>query len=165
VWASAVEGTAWALIVGYSGTPGWRLVRVAAVVTVFALLLYLQGSGCRWVAGAAAVFAGLLGAVTGVAVGLTHLVKSGAPLPVLAGMVCLAAGLALLVSGSQSLIRLLKRWWRLLAIPAVYVVFAVRSLPRDVRDLCRQCPARESRFGIARTARHGIRNGVFPGLG
>jgi pimeloyl-ACP methyl ester carboxylesterase len=71
----------------------------------------------------------MVGVITGIAVGLMHLVKSGPLVAAAAGLVVLAAGLTLLIAGSVGLIRLLPGWWRLLAIPAAYVVLEFVLFP------------------------------------
>jgi fermentation-respiration switch protein FrsA (DUF1100 family) len=73
--------------------------------------------------------AGLVGVIAGVAVGLMHLLKSGPLIPTAAGLVVLAAGVALLVAGSVRLIRLVPGWWRLLTIPAVYLLLEFVLFP------------------------------------
>jgi fermentation-respiration switch protein FrsA (DUF1100 family) len=70
-----------------------------------------------------------VGVIAGIAIGVMQQVKSGPLLPTAAGLVVLAAGLALLIPGCVGLIRLLPGWWRLLAIAAIYVVLEFVLFP------------------------------------
>ena len=121
-WLTAAEGLALAVLVGYRGTPGWQALRTTLVVVLFAAASWLQRSRRTWVASVTTVMVGVVGVIVGIAVGLMHMVKSGPLVPTAAGLVVLVAGLTLLIAGSSALIRLVPGWWRLLAIPAVYVL-------------------------------------------
>ena len=128
-WLTAAEGLALAVLVGYPGTPGWQALRVIVVLGLFAAAFWLQRSGRKWVAAVISTIVGVVGVIVGVGVGLMHLVKSGPLVPTVAGLVVLAAGLALLITGSVALIRLLPGWWRLLAVPAAYVILEFALFP------------------------------------
>lgn len=125
---TVLAGIGLAVVVGYSGTPAWQALRVMVVIAVFAAGFLLQRSDRNWVPVVSAIF-GVVGVIAGISVGLMHLVKSGPAAPTAAGLVVLLAGLALLTEGSIRMIRLLPHWWRLLAIPAAYVVLELVLFP------------------------------------
>ena len=133
-WATVGEGVFLAIIVGRSGTPWWQAARVVIVLVLFAGAFQLQRSDRRWVIGLVSVVVGVVGIVTGAAIGLMNVIKSGQPLPAAAGLVCLISGLYLLVVGAIALIRLLHGWWRLLAVPVIYVVLQFLLLPLIAPD-------------------------------
>jgi hypothetical protein len=128
-WLTAVEGLALAVLVGYRGTSGWQALRVIVVIGLFAAAFWLQRSGRTRLAAVVSTVVGAVGVIAGIGVGLMHLVKSGPLVPMVAGLVVLAGGLALLIAGTVALIRLLPGWWRLLAIPVVYVMLEVVLFP------------------------------------
>lgn len=127
-WLTVLAGIGLAVVVGYSGTPAWQAIRVMVVIAVFAAGFLLQRSDRKWVPVISTVF-GVVGVIAGISVGLMHLVKSGPAVPTAAGLVVLVAGLGLLIEGSVRMIRLMPRWWRLLAIPAAYVVLEFVLFP------------------------------------
>jgi fermentation-respiration switch protein FrsA (DUF1100 family) len=118
-----------AVLVGYRGTPGWQALRILVVLLLFVAAFRLLRSRRTWVVGVISALVGIVGVIAGTAVGLMHLVKSGPLVPTAAGLVVLAAGLALLIAGCVGFIRLLPGWWRLLAIPAAYVVLEFVLFP------------------------------------
>ena len=127
-WLTVLAGAGFAVVVGYRGTPGWHALRVIVVIAVYAAGFLLQRHVGKWVP-AMSTFFGVVGVIVGISVGLMHLVKSGPVVPTAAGLVVLLASLALLIDGSIRLITLLPRWWRLLAIPAAYVVIEFMLFP------------------------------------
>lgn len=127
-WITVLEAVGLVVVVGYSGTPGWQAVRVIVAIPVFAAAFLLQRSEPRWVP-AISAFLGVVGVIAGISVGLMNVVKSGPVVPSVAGLIVLLAGLASLIDGSIRMIGSLPRWWRLLAIPAAYVVFEFVLFP------------------------------------
>lgn len=119
---AAVEGLGLAVVVGYSGTPAWMAFRVTAVLLLSLAALLFQRSRRSWITGMTSLIAGLIGVIAGTSIGLMHLLKSGPLVPTVAGLVALVSGVALLVGGGIELVLLLPRWWRLLSIPAVYLL-------------------------------------------
>ncbi len=131
-WATAGEGAALAMLVGRAGTPWWQVARVVVVLVAFVGMFQLQRSGRRWLTGMVSVLVGLVGTTTGAAIGLMNLFKSGPPLSAIAGLLCLLIGVPLLVVGAVTLIRLMRGWWRLLAIPVILLVLQFLLLPLTV---------------------------------
>jgi len=121
---------------------------------LFAVAFQLQRSQPAWAAGVTSAIAGVVGTVAGTGVGLMHLVKSGPPLPSIAGLVVLATGLALFITGSVLLIRRLPRWWRLLTIPALYVVFEFVVFPVTSGVYAANVPA--GHLGNTDPSEHGL---------
>lgn len=69
-----------------------------------------------------AFLAGVPLTAVGAGLGITHLEKEG-PGPVgILGLAALVLGLVLLVLGGAGLVRLARRWWRLLVLPLVLVI-------------------------------------------
>jgi dienelactone hydrolase len=97
--ATAIAGLALVVLIGYDGSPGWRLARVAGALVVSGLVVAAQlrlGDGPR---GRAGLAFGLV--MVGVGLGfLPFLVKGGAPVVALAGTVALGAGLVLAATGA-----------------------------------------------------------------
>jgi fermentation-respiration switch protein FrsA (DUF1100 family) len=153
-WLTAAEGVALAALVGYRGTPGWQSLRVILVVLPFAVAFWLQRTRTTWVASVTSVIVGVVGVIAGIAVGVTHLVKSGALVPTAAGLVVLATGLALLIAGCVALVRLLPGRWRLLAIPAVYVLIEFVLFPLTTGVYAANVPA--DHLGSANPSSHGL---------
>ena len=141
LWLTAVEGLALAVLTSYSGTPGWQALRVVVVLLLFGVGLRLQRSERTWAAGSVSLAAGIIGTVTGIGIGLMHLAKSGAPVPTVFGLVLLVAGLPLLVAGATILIRLLPGWWRLLGVPAAYLLVEFILFPITVGVYAANVPA------------------------
>jgi dienelactone hydrolase len=82
--------------------------------------------------GAAALVLGIAGTVVGAGIGGVHAAKVGVSLVTIAGLVVLATGIALLSAGALTLIRQLRGWWRLVAIPAALVLLAFVVYPLTV---------------------------------
>jgi uncharacterized protein len=153
-WITAAEGLALAVAVGYDGAPGWQALRVIVVLLLFAAAFLIQRSGSTSVTAVVSTIEGIVGVVAGIAIGVIHLLKSGPLVPTAAGLIVLAAGLVLLVAGSTALIRLLPGWWRLLAIPAAYVVFEFVLFPVTMGVSAANVPA--GQLGSATPASRGL---------
>ena len=106
-------------IVGRDGTPIWQLLRVlvAGGATLLVLTAVRRWSEPRQ-AGVRFAY-GLLAVAIGVGVGLPHTLKVGLGPNAVAGLLCLAGGLGLAVSGAFVLVRCARRWHRLLIVPAL----------------------------------------------
>jgi uncharacterized protein len=153
-WLTAAEGLALAVVVGYSGTPAWQALRIIVVISIFAAAFQLQRSRRPWIADVTSTTAGVIGTIVGIGVGLMHLVKSGPLIPTTAGLVVLVTGLALLIGGSVRLIRRTQGWWRLLAIPVVYLVIEFVMFPIASGVYAANVPA--GRLGSANPSSRGL---------
>ncbi|MGK2948215.1 MAG: alpha/beta hydrolase [Acidimicrobiales bacterium] len=123
------------VLVGYDGSPLWRLGRAAAVLLLAVLVARLAGFGDHravhpcW--GAIVSFlAGSLGLATGLGIGVPHAAKTGLSLLSVVGIALVASGLVLGVHGARALLRPHGRWVRIplatgLLVAAVVVVWSL----------------------------------------
>jgi hypothetical protein len=129
------------VVVGRDGSPVWQLVRLAVVAAMMATVYRALEHGTRCRRAGIAFGVGLIGAAVGIGIGLPHLAKNGLHPLTVAGLLCLAGGLALLVWGGLTLVRAARTWRRTLVVPAllamVFVVLwslgqavAVTNVPR-----------------------------------
>ncbi len=153
-WLIVAEGLALAVLVGYSGTPGWQTLRVIVVLAVFAVAFWLQRTERKSLAIITSAVAGAVGVIAGIGVGMMHVLKFGPLVPTAAGLVVLAAGLALFIPASIALIRLPPGWWRLLAIPAIYVALEFVLFPVTQGVYAANVPA--GRLGSASPSSRGL---------
>lgn len=79
--------------------------------------------------GATALLLGIVGTVAGAGVASGHLAKAGTDAAAVLAVIVLAAGLFLLIWGAVALVRAVPGWWRLLAIPAVWVLLEFVLFP------------------------------------
>lgn len=144
-WAALPAGASLAYIVGHDGSPAWRVLRVAVVAALAALLWWSTRLPSDRRARLAAFAAGLPTIGTGAGIALPHVAKSGPVGLTLAGSVALVAGLFLAVWAGAGLVRPLRWRWRLLAVPAALVLalvavpalglaVAVNNVPRTPLD-------------------------------
>jgi len=75
---------------------------------------------------------GVVGMVAGVGIGGVYLAKVGLTVKTVAALAGLLAGLALLLLGSVALIRSIRGWWRLLALPAAFALLAFVIYPLTI---------------------------------
>jgi uncharacterized protein len=129
--AALIEGLALALIVGSAGSLFWQFGRVLLVVALTVLALWGVSTQQRAVRGAVTLLLGLTGTVVGIGVGVMRVTHDTVDLTAVAGLVCLAVGLGLLIFGSVALVRSLPGWWKLAAIPAALAVllFVLYPMP------------------------------------
>ncbi len=143
--AALIEGAAFALLVGSSGSVPGRIGRLLVVVVVVAggswLALGSQARRDTW-----ALILGLAGTVTGLGVGL-HALR---PVPV----VLVLFGLGLLIGGGIGLARRLPGWWRLAALPAAAVLLAFVLYPLTIAVYATNVPRLSE--GTASPARYGL---------
>lgn len=149
-WIAIVQALALAVVVGWDGAPVWRVVRMVAVAAITSLALIGMRRSTRAGRGAIALVLGVAGTVAGGGVASAHLARDGITVTSVAASIVLSAGLALLILGSVALIRSLRRWWRLLAVPAglallVFVLYpltlAVNATNRPAGQLGSRTPA------------------------
>ena len=124
--AAVASGVGLAFIVGRDGSPGWQLLRVTlvgvATVSVLAALARLSRRGPA----ALAFITGVLLIPIGFGITVPHLNKVGLESITLAGMLVLAGGLTLLISGGVTLVRLTRSWW--MRLPAAAALLLVASV-------------------------------------
>ena len=128
--AVVAEGAALATIVGWDGSASWRLIRVAVVLAVAAAAARAIRRTGRVGRGTTSLLAGIAGVVAGLGIGGVYLAKVGVSAMTAAGIVASIAGIALLVLGATTLIRVIRGGWRLLAVPAglLLLVFVLYPL-------------------------------------
>jgi len=136
------------------GSIGWGLVRVAAVAGAASVLLYGIWHGGPLRRAVSALIAGCAGTVAGAGIGGGHLAKSVVTLTTVLGLVMLAAGVVLLVAGGAGVVRAVHRWWRLLALPAAYILFQFLLLPLAVAVYATNAPP--TTLGSESPARYGL---------
>ena len=124
--AAVASGVGLALIVGRDGSPGWQLLRVTLVGVVTVSALAALGRLSRRGRAALEFIAGVLLVPIGFGIAIPHLNKVGLEPITLAGMLVLAGGLTLLISGSVTLVRLTRSWWR--RLPAAAALLLVASV-------------------------------------
>jgi dienelactone hydrolase len=149
VLAAALAG-----LVVRGGSIGWGLVRVVAVAAATSVLLYGIWTGGPLRRAVCALIAGCAGTVAGAGVGGGHLAKSVVTLTTGLGLVVLTAGGVLLVAGCVGVVRALHRWWRLLALPAAYILLQFLLLPLGVAVYATNAPP--TTLGGENPARYGL---------
>jgi uncharacterized protein len=114
--------------------PTGRLLFAAFVVGITGGAIALAVRGSRAGRASGMLIVGLLGTMSGAAVGVTHAVATGVSVAAVLGLAALAAGLVLLVGGAVALVRRLPGWWRLLAVPVALLVvqFVLLTVPMAV---------------------------------
>lgn len=127
--AFVVQGSAFGVLVGLYGSPLWQVMRVTLVVGVTVGAVVGERRLRQTGRGMLAVGIGVLGTTTGVGIGLMHVAKSDLDAIAVAGVVALVTGLYLSVSGTVTLLRATKGWWRLLAIPVAFLVLEFVFIP------------------------------------
>jgi fermentation-respiration switch protein FrsA (DUF1100 family) len=120
--AIVAVGAALAVVVGASGAPGWRALRVVLVLglTVAAVRLVprLERSGRL----AVATVVGWLGVSIGIGLGVPWLVDGAVAVESVTASVALVAGLVALVLGGATLVTSFGGWARLTIVPWFVVV-------------------------------------------
>jgi pimeloyl-ACP methyl ester carboxylesterase len=123
-WWSTVALVAWGLslaaLVGGDGSMGWRFVRIGVVIAITAAALWLWAR-TRRLGGWVAVACGTIGLVVGIVFGLRFLTVDGLSWRVVAGLIGLVAGLALVAAGVRRLVSGLGRGRRFVAGAALVV--------------------------------------------
>jgi dienelactone hydrolase len=123
--AVGVVAVAVAFLVGRDGSPVWQAVRVVVTVAVASAAVYAVRRAPHWLRGLTAFIIGTAATAVGAGIGLPHLGKVGWSPVTAAGLLALAAGAVLLASGAATIVRCARRWWRLLALPAILVITVV----------------------------------------
>ena len=135
------ETLAFAVLLGASGSAGWRAVRVIAALIIGAVAFLVERQPRPVRSGLAASVLGILGLTTGAGIGVMHLVKSDLTLTAVAGVAILASGLVLLGMGARRLWRSTPRWGRLGALPVAFVLLEFAIIPLTVAIYGTNLPA------------------------
>jgi hypothetical protein len=111
-------------------------------------------AGHRTLTFTAAMGVGVLGTAIGLGEAPAHASKVGWSTPSVIGTAVLLAGLALLVVGAVGLIRAVRGWWRLLALPIAYLIaqFILLPIPQSIAAT----HVRRIALGAATPADHGL---------
>jgi hypothetical protein len=117
--AAIAVGAGVTVIVGRDGSPAWQLLRLAVVAAVTAAAYSALERSDRGRRATIAFTVGLLAAAVGAGIALPHLAKIGLHVLTVAGLLSLAAGIVLLVAGGLTLVRAVRSWKRVLAVPAL----------------------------------------------
>jgi uncharacterized protein len=150
----AIEGMALAALLGLDGSAVWRLARVLVTLVATALAVWFARRAGRTGRGATALVAGIAGTAAGAGVAGAHLAKAGADAAATVAVIVLVTGLALLVWGAVALVRAVPGWWRLLAIPAAWVLLELVLFPLNIAVITTNQPP--GPLGTATPARYGL---------
>ena len=120
--ATAGLGLSLVVLVGWHGSTGWRITRVAVVVAMTLAALWLEHRPNRALRSVCGLAVGVVGTSAGVGIGLMHVAKSDLDVLAIAALVALVTGLYLLVAAAALLIRTTPGWWRLLSVVVVVLV-------------------------------------------
>jgi uncharacterized protein len=150
----ATEGVAFAILLGLDGSAVWQVVRVLVTLMVTALAAWFTRWAGRVGQGATALILGIAGTVAGAGVAGAHLAKAGLDAAAMLAAVVLAAGLFLLIWGTAALVRAIPGWWRLLAIPGVWLIFEFMLFPLTMAVVATNEPP--GRLGPATPASYGL---------
>jgi dienelactone hydrolase len=150
----AAEGVALAVLLGLDGSPLWQVLRVLVTLAVTGLAVGFTRRAGRTGRGAIALLAGLAGTVAGAGVAGAHLAKAGLDAAAVLAGVVLVAGLVLLIGGAVALVRAVPGWWRLLAIPAAWVLLELVLFPLTVAVYATNLPP--APLSLATPATYGL---------
>ena len=118
------------LIVAVDGSPAWRALRLllaaAAALAVAALERRLTGRP----RGLPSLVVGVVAGTAGATIGFSYLFRAGMSLKALGGLIAFAGGLAAIVFGTTSLLRPVRGWRRLLAVPVALVIALAAVRPQ-----------------------------------
>lgn len=119
--ALVAVGTSIAFIVARDGSPAWQVARLVATAAMTGVVFLLLGRGVRGQRSGVAFATGCAAVSIGVGIAIPHLAKTGIQPMTVAGLVTLAGGLVLLGTGGVELVRVTRKWLRILVIPALLV--------------------------------------------
>jgi len=130
--ALVIEGVALVTLGSLDGSMSRRLVRVLVIAAAVGAAMWAERRGDRFARGASELAIGIVGVVTGAGIGGVYLAKVGLTVQTVAALAALLAGFALLLVGTISLIRSIRGWWRLLALPAALVLLVSVIYPLTI---------------------------------
>jgi uncharacterized protein len=123
--AVVVTGALLAVVVAADGNPAWRLVRAAVALGLTAGASRAVDDGGRRLEGPVLAAAGMVAFVVGAGIGVPHSVKAGPHVLAVVGLVLLLLGVVLLGAGWAGMIRRLRGWRRVVAVPASLLAIAL----------------------------------------
>jgi uncharacterized protein len=150
----AVEGVAFAVLLGLDGSPVWRVARVLVAIAVTGLAVWFTSRAGRTGRGAAAFLLGIAGTAAGAGVTSGHLAKAGLDAAAVLAIIVLATGMVLLGWGATTLVRAMPGWWRLLAVPGAMVLLWFVLWPLAIAVYATNLPARP--LGATTPATYGL---------
>jgi dienelactone hydrolase len=116
--ALTATGSALALVVALDGSPGWRLVRLVAVLALTAAAIIVLPRLRPLVRGCAVVVSGFVAVAVGAGLAVPHLARAWSVTAVV-GLATLAAGVVTVGLAVILLVRHSRGWWRSLLAAAV----------------------------------------------
>jgi pimeloyl-ACP methyl ester carboxylesterase len=137
---SLIQGIALAAIVAWDGTAFWRVARVIGVLALTAIVVRLQRPERTRKVSFLTLAWGALGVAVGVGIGVVHLVKAGPSVYATLALVCLLTGLAATARAFLRLIRRLKSWRRLIAVPGAAIALTLVYYPLTVAMIATNTP-------------------------
>lgn len=141
-------------MVGFDGSPPWRVVRVVLVAIACSGPLLAAARFTPRVAAGVAVVLGTVAATVGLTVGYSFLARTGMSAKAFGAVLAAAGGLAALVAGVRSLLRS-RGWARLAALPIGLVVVYALVMPLATAVYATNVP--RPRLGSTTPADRGIR--------
>jgi uncharacterized protein len=150
----AAEGVAFAVLLGLDGSPVWQVARALVMLALTALAVWFTRRAGRTGQGAIALLLGIAGTAGGGGVAGAHLAKAGLDAAAIVALIVLLTGLFLLVSGAVALVRAVPGWWRLLAIPAAWVLLELVLFPLTMAVIATNQPP--GSLGSATPAAYGL---------
>jgi pimeloyl-ACP methyl ester carboxylesterase len=124
-----VHAAALALVVGVDGPAPWAAVRAFVVGGIAAATAWAWHRSSSHAARWALLAAGLMGVITGVGIGVPHAVKAGISVEAASGVVALCTGVVLAGIATVSLLRRVRWWTRVAAVPVGIAILAFVVAP------------------------------------
>jgi dienelactone hydrolase len=150
----AAGGVAIAVLLGLDGSPVWQVARVVVTLALTAVAVWFTRRAGRTGQGAAALLLGIAGTAAGGGVAGAHLAKAGLDAAAIVALIVLATGVFLLIWGAAALVRAIPGWWRLLAIPAAWVLLELVLFPLTMAVIATNQPP--GALGTATPAMYGL---------
>ena len=114
-------------LVAHDGSAGWRVVRLVMVVALAALALLVVRGGSERGRAAVGFLGGVLATAIGVGIAAPHLAKTGLSPMTVAGLLCLAGGLVLIVGACIRVLRGSPRWRKVVVIASAVLSLFVAT--------------------------------------
>lgn len=148
-----VQGAAFLALVG-GGSPVWQIARMLLVALVTVILVATAARLDPAARARAALVVGIVGTSAGIGVGLRHLVATGWSARSVGGIVALATGVILVAGGGLALVRRMRGWRRLWAVPVAVAVAVFAIYPLSIAAMVANVPP--SNVGSATPADRGF---------
>jgi uncharacterized protein len=123
----ASHGLAAAVLLG-GGAPG-EIARSVTALAITAGAIVVDRRPRTWLSDLAVLVFGLAGLMAGVGVGIQQAIVGGASLRTVAGVALIPSGLALVAIACRRLLRPLRTWRKLVALPIAVVALVMAVLP------------------------------------